>query len=152
MGSHLLLIHWLTQLERGILLVNESCIHRLIEPFIHTVYNYCNKKYTHAHNFYRRENSQRGTHALRFANPQLWRGLCYQAVTMNAHWIGGVLSALTMWLFVDVFLDVFEACHAQPWFNVHVIQEYLNLTGKKGDLFTHTHTPTSYHEAWFYLR
>lgn len=40
------------------------------------------------------------------------------------------LPLLTMLVSVDVFVDLFPECQAQPWFNVHVIQEYLNLTGK----------------------
>ena len=37
---------------------------------------------------------------------------------------------LVMWILANVGLSIVQVARAQPWFNVHVIQEYLNLTGK----------------------
>ncbi|KAM7536321.1 hypothetical protein Aperf_G00000082779 [Anoplocephala perfoliata] len=47
---------------------------------------------------------------------------------MNPRFFESTLSLITMLMSVDIFVDLFPKSQAQPWFNVHVIQEYLNLT------------------------
>lgn len=58
------------------------------------------------------------------------QSLCRQATTMNSRQFGSVISFLTMVITADIFVELLPISKAQPWFNVHVIQEYLNLTGK----------------------
>ena len=43
---------------------------------------------------------------------------------------GGFRLILIMWILTNDRVHFIYLSRAQPWFNVHVIQEYLNLTGK----------------------
>uniref|UniRef100_A0A5K3EU18 Bestrophin homolog n=1 Tax=Mesocestoides corti TaxID=53468 RepID=A0A5K3EU18_MESCO len=47
---------------------------------------------------------------------------------MSAKGIGLILRMAILWIFLDIYDSIFQRCLAQPWFNVHVIQEYLDLT------------------------
>ncbi|VDN96380.1 unnamed protein product [Rodentolepis nana] len=47
---------------------------------------------------------------------------------MNSRHFGSVIAFLIMVVTVDIFVELLPISNAQPWFNVQIIQEYLNLT------------------------